>query len=94
MLSIADDEHSGTTESHRLPRPLDGFMAFLTLALFSLLLAFPGTLYLLCYTDCHFLTSSRRDFGNGRSACQCNVPSTSERTRRVGNKHSNARTLP
>ena len=43
MLSIADDEHSGTTESHTLPRPEEGCWVWpsYTLALFSLLLAFP-----------------------------------------------------
>ena len=45
MLSIADDEHSGTTESHRLPRLEEGncwVWSSCTLALFSLLIAFPG----------------------------------------------------
>ncbi len=44
MLSIADDELSGTTESYRFPRPGEGCSVWLscTLVPFSLLLAFTG----------------------------------------------------
>ena len=71
MLSIADDEHSGTTESHRLPWPGEGYL-IVGYGLLALLLSFPCFLhflvFLLCHTDCRLLISHHRDFGNGRSA--------------------------
>ena len=93
--AIIADKHSGTIESKT--RRMLSARAFSHSCLHSLPFAFPCILhfwYLLCDTDCNLLTSPRRDFENGRSACQCNIPLTlfylvNVRTiRRVGTRHN------
>ena len=48
MLSIADDEYSGTTESHRLPWPGEGYL-IVGYGLLALLLSFPSFLHFLIF---------------------------------------------
>ena len=94
MLSIVDGEHSGTTESHcmapKARRRLINCWVWpsCTLALFSLLLAFPGICFaMLTATFSLYLleTSGMED--------RLSIGSTSERTRRANTRLNNARTL-
>ena len=89
MLSIVDGEHWGTTESHcmapKARRRLINCWVWpsCTLALFSLLLAFPGICFaMLTATFSLYLleTSGMKD--------RFSIGSTSERTRRVNTRHN------
>ena len=96
MLSIADDEHWGTCYCNRESQAPKARRRLIncwvwpscTLALFPMLLAFPGICFavLTATFSLHLLeTSGMED--------RLSIGSTSERTKRVNPRHNNAQTL-